>query len=386
MKVDKNKQKTIAIFGSTGSIGKNVIDVVKNNREKFKIKILVAQNNFKLLAKQALDFNPEYVVIEDQSKYLELKELLKSLKKTEILCSQQAVIDVAKIHCDLFVNAIVGIAGMIPTFNAIKAKSNIALANKEAIVCAGSLMTQEAKKNNVTIFPIDSEHNAIFQIFEKQNLSLIEDIVLTASGGPFFFSKKNFREITVQEALKHPKWQMGSKISIDSATMMNKGLEMIEAYYFFGIAKEKIKIIVHPQSIIHGIVNYQDGASLAMMSQPDMRVPISYALNYPNRLAIKHQKLDLEQVKKLEFYQVDEKKFPTVKLCKDALKLEGSALVALNCANEIAVAKFLKGMIRFDEIYLKVAKTLEKINNSQLKNIDDVIYFDNLARQIASSI
>ncbi|MFM7620531.1 MAG: 1-deoxy-D-xylulose-5-phosphate reductoisomerase [Alphaproteobacteria bacterium] len=386
MKSADNKQKTISIFGSTGSIGKNTIAVIKDHPEKFKLKALVAQSNFKSLAMQALELNPEFVVIAEEKYYKSLKNELASLKKCQIIAGQEAVNETAKLKCDLFICAIVGIAGMIPTLNAIKSSSNIALANKEAMVCGGDFLLKEAKRNSVNIFPIDSEHNALFQIFEKQNLSMIDDIILTASGGPFFFSDVNFRDITIAQALKHPKWQMGNKISIDSATMMNKGLELIEAYYFFPLKKHQINILVHPQSIVHGIVNYKDGASLAMLSEPDMKVPISYALGHPERLKNNAKKLSLEKISKLEFFAVDQKKFPAIKLCKDALEEEGSALVVLNSANEIAVDKFLKGMIRFDQIYSLVFKTLEKIKHQKLKTIDDVIYYDQLARANATTI
>jgi len=386
---NKVKNKTISIFGSTGSIGKTAIDVIKNNQNtkiNFQIIALTAQSNYKILAKQALDLKPKFVVIGEEKYYQDLKNELSSLKNCEILSGKEAISEVAKIHCDLMLSAIVGIAGMIPTYHALKAKSNVALANKESMVCAGDILMKTAKDNNIKIFPVDSEHNAIFQIFENENIDKIEDIILTASGGPFFNSNKNFRDITKQEALKHPKWQMGDKISIDSATMMNKGLEMIEAYYFFPLKKDKIKIIVHPQSIIHGIVNYKDGASLAMMSNPDMSVPISYALNYPNRMVLKHQKLDLIAINKLEFFEVDEKKFPAIKLCRDALNQEGSALVTLNCANEIAVAKFLDSKIRFDEIYTIVAKSLQEIPQQKLSNIEEIINFNHIVEKFVNNI
>jgi len=385
----KSEYRKISIFGSTGSIGKSAINVIQNqinNSIKFQVQTLVAQNNYKLLAKQALELKPEFVVIAEEKYYQDLKSELSTLKNCQIMSGKDAVLEVARIKCDLMISAIVGIAGMLPTYLALEAGSNIALANKEAIVCAGDFLLNIAKKNNLKIFPIDSEHNAIFQIFEQENLSQISEIILTASGGPFFNSTKNFRDITLAEALKHPKWQMGNKISIDSATMMNKGLEMIEAYYFFPISKNNIKIIVHPQSIIHGIVNYNDGASLAMMSNPDMCVPISYVLNYPNRASINHQKLDLTKIGQLEFYEVDNKKFPAINLCRNALEQEGSALVALNCANEIAVEKFLKSEIRFDEIYMIVEKTLQKIPQKKLNSIAEILDFNQQVCEVASNI
>lgn len=378
--------KTIAIFGSTGSIGKSTVAVIKNAPEKFKVKILVARNDVKTLIYQALELDPEFVVIENLEHFLELKTALKNLKNCQILCGAEAILEVAKIHCDLMISAIVGSAGMLPTLNAIRVKTNIALANKESLVCAGNFLNQEAKKHGVSIVPIDSEHNAIFQIFENNNLNLIEEIILTASGGPFFNSDKNFAEITIAEALKHPNWQMGAKISIDSATMMNKGLEMIEAFYLFPITKKQIKILVHPQSIIHGIVNYGDGSTLAMMSLPDMQVPISHAINYPNRMKINHQKLDLAKLQKLEFFEVDEKKFPAIKICRDALEVEGNALAILNASNEIAVEKFLNSQITFDKIPQIVLETLNKIPFKKLDSIEDVLLNDKIARDFAKKL
>jgi len=376
--------KKISILGSTGSIGKNTIEVIKNDPRNFAVAALVAKNDVETLAAQALLLKPSYVVIENEEKYLALKSALKNLKNCEILCGQKAIVEVAKIKCDLVISAIVGAAGMLPTLAAIEAGSNIALANKESLVCAGEFLIAAAAKNKVKILPVDSEHNAIFQIFENENLDLIESITLTASGGPFFFSKKNPKEITVAEALKHPNWSMGAKISIDSATMMNKGLEAIEAFHLFPVKKNQIKILVHPQSIIHGMVNYQDGSSLAALSLPDMKVPISYALAYPKRMKITHQKLDLAKVGKLEFFEVDEKKFPAVKICRDAMEADGSAPAVLNAANEVAVERFLKGEISFDQITKIIAETLEKIPHQKLKSIAEVLDFDQKARKVAS--
>ncbi len=378
--------KNIAIFGSTGSIGKNTIAVIKNAPEKFKVKILVAKNDVQTLISQALELNPEFVVIENSEHFEELKNALKNLKNCQVFCGFEAILDVAKIHCDLMISAIVGSAGMLPTLNAIRAKTNIALANKESLVCAGNFLKKEALENSVSIIPIDSEHNAIFQIFENDNLDLIDEIILTASGGPFFNSAKKFSEITVAEALKHPNWQMGAKISIDSATMMNKGLEMIEAFYLFPISKKQIKILVHPQSIIHGIVNYADGSTLAMMSLPDMQVPISHAINYPNRMKIKHQKLDLAKLQKLEFFEADENKFLSLKICREVLEVEGNAPAILNASNEIAVERFLKSQITFDKIPQIVAETLNKIPYKKLDSIDEVMLNDKLAREFAKNL
>jgi len=378
--------KKIAIFGSTGSIGKSAIEVIKNNPKKFSVTSLVARNDYQSLIAQALLLKPQMVVIENDQHYLEVKNSLKDLKNTQVLSGSDSVLEVAKIKNDLFISAIVGAAGMLPTMAAINAKSNIALANKESLVCAGEFLMSAAKKNKVKILPVDSEHNAIFQIFENDNLENIDDIVLTASGGPFLNSKKDFRDITIKEALKHPNWKMGAKISIDSATMMNKGLEAIEAFHLFPVDKKQIKILVHPQSIIHGMVNYSDGSSLAMLSLPDMKVPISYALAFPKRMAIKHEKINLAKVAKLEFFEVDEKKFPAIKICREALELDGSAPAVLNAANEVAVENFLNGKISFDKITKIVEKTLDKISHKKLTSLTQAIEFDCQSRIIAKQL
>lgn len=375
--------KKISILGSTGSIGKNTIEVIKNAPENFEIIALVARNDVKTLAAQALALRPSYVVIENENLFLELKEALKDLPQCHVMCGFKAVIEVAKIKCDVVLSAIVGAVGMLPTLAAIEAGSNIALANKESLVCAGEFLMKAAQKNSVKIIPVDSEHNAIFQIFENANLAQIDSITLTASGGPFFNSDRDFSKITVAEALKHPNWSMGAKISIDSATMMNKGLEMIEAFHLFPLQKNCIKILVHPQSIIHGMVDYRDGSTLAMLSRPDMQVPISYALAYPQRMAIKHEKLDLAKLQNLSFFAPDEKQFPALRLCREALEIDGSAPAVLNAANEIAVERFLKAEISFDKIPQIVAAVLEKIPHKRVESVLEIIEFDNKARLLA---
>ena len=376
--------KKISILGSTGSVGKNTVEVIQNDPKSFLVIALVARNDVKTLIAQALLLKPSYVVIENEEKFSELKLALKNLKKCEVLCGRNAILEVAKIKCDLVISAITGAAGMLPTLAAIEAGSDIALANKESLVCAGEFLMAAAAKNKVKILPVDSEHNAIFQIFENENLEAIESITLTASGGPFFNSKKDPKKISIAEALKHPNWSMGAKISIDSATMMNKGLEAIEAFYLFPVSKKQIKILIHPQSIVHGLVNYQDGSSLAALSMPDMKVPISYALTFPKRMKIKHQQLDLAKVQKLEFFEVDERKFPAVKICREALETDGSAPAVLNAANEVAVERFLRGEISFDQITKIVAKTLEKITHRKVQSVEDALWFDQQARGLAA--
>lgn len=383
--------KKISIFGSTGSIGKNTIEVIENTSkkfpekfpEKFKVVALVARNDVKTLIAQALLLEPAFVVIENEEKFSELKSELSSLNNCEIRCGREAILEIAKVPCDLFISAIVGAAGMLPTLNAIEVGSDIALANKESLVCAGRFLIAAAAKSGSKIIPIDSEHNAIFQIFEHDNLDNIDSITLTASGGPFFNSELDFSKITVEQALKHPNWSMGAKISIDSATMMNKGLEMIEAFHMFPVTKEQIKIVVHPQSIVHGMVDYSDGSVLAMMSNPDMKVPIAHAMAYPKRMAIKHETLDLAQLGNLSFFAPDEAKFPAIKLCHEVLEIDGSAPAVLNAANEIAVERFLNKEIRFDEIVSVVAGVVEKTLHKEVSSVEEVLDFDYVARKLA---
>ena len=379
--------KTVSIFGSTGSIGRNAIEVILNSPKSYKIIALTANRDVKGLIKQVRILQPEYAVISDERFYSELKKALKDLPKIKVLAGEAAINEVAQIKCDLFLSAIVGMAALMPTINAIRAGSYIGLANKECLVSAGDIILKEAKKHKVKLIPIDSEHNAIYQIFENDHLDLIENIVLTASGGPFFkYSLAQMKNITKEQAIKHPNWQMGAKISVDSATMMNKGLEMIEAYRLFPVAKNQIDVVIHPESIIHGLVNYSDGSTLAMMSKPDMKTPISYALGFPKRIAIKHQKLDLAKIGSLNFFAPDEKKFPALTLAKKAMEVGGNAPCILNAANEIAVEKFLDDKIAFNDIIKIVVEVLERLPYSNISSLEDVLEIDNQARKIAKEI
>ncbi|MCE3255841.1 MAG: dxr [Rickettsiaceae bacterium] len=376
-------KKSIAIFGCTGSIGKNALQVIERYPDLYRIDALVAGNDVKTLIKQARIFKPKYVAINNANHYLQLKEGLADLETIQILSGTEEINNLAKIRFDFFLSAIVGIAALIPTFNAIQAGSDIGMANKECLVAAGDLMIKAAKKSGAKILPIDSEHNAIFQIFEQHNLDKISHITLTASGGPFLhYDARKMGKVTKEEAIKHPNWNMGKKISVDSATMMNKALEVIEAYRLFPIEKKQIEIIIHPQSIIHGLVDYADGSTLAMLSRPDMKVPIAYALSYPNRISIPHPKLDLAKISKLDFFAPDEKKFPAIKLMKEVLEADGNAPCIFNTANEVAVARFLNDEIGFGEIVKTVAKTLEKIPYQKISSLEDVIDCDREVRDL----
>ncbi len=379
-------KKTISIFGSTGSIGRSSISFIKDNPLHFKVFALAAKSNFNLLAKQARELRPEYIIIVDEDKYSKLKELLVDLKDIKILSGFESLLEISRIKCDLVISAIVGAIGIKPTLESIKAGSNIALANKESLICGGRFLKDIAQENNVKIIPIDSEHNAILQIFERNNLFNIADITLTASGGPFFFSDYDLNKVTIDQAIKHPNWSMGAKISVDSATMMNKGLELIEAYYLFPVKIEQLNAIIHPQSIIHGMVNYNDGSTLSVMSLPDMRIPISYALSYPKRMSVNIDKIDLSKIQKLEFFALDNKRFPAINLCLNALKLGGNMIISLNAANEIAVQNFLNKNLSFARITDFVNDFLEKIEFKEINSIDEVIEYDIWARNFAKSL
>ena len=373
-------KKSLYIYGSTGSIGQNALEVIRQNPNLYSVDALIAGNDYQTLISQAKEFQPKYIGLANEKFYEELKS---ELPNCHIIIGEEEINNLSKNKCDLFLSAIVGIKALIPTINAIKAGSNIAIANKECLVSAGEIIMKEAKKHKIDIIPIDSEHNAIYQIFEYQNLDLIDKITLTASGGPFLNKTLDeLKNVTIKEAINHPNWQMGQKISIDSATMMNKGLEMIEAFMLFPINKKQIDIVIHPESIIHGLVSYNDGATLAMMNPPDMKVPISYALKINQRLKIKHPKLDLTKISKLNFLKADFNRFPALKLAFDALKEGGNKLPILNAANEVAVEKFLKEEIKFIDIINLVEKILNKIAYKQIDSLEEILYFDREARKL----
>ena len=376
--------KKLAILGSTGSIGCSTLNLVRTNPQLFLVKCLVAQNNWQLLLQQAIEFQPEVIVIENEEHFSCLKQA--TPKNIQVLAGKQAALDVLQTKYHLVISAIVGIAGLLPTITAIKSGNDIALANKESLVCAGALITGLAKSFGTKILPLDSEHNALWQIF-NENPSFVESIVLTASGGPFLNFNGDIKQITKQQAIKHPNWQMGQKISVDSATMVNKGLEVIEAYYLFsGLQPNQIEVLIHPQSIIHGIVNYQDGASIAMLSRPDMQIPISYALNFPNRLPQPKQKLNLLQLANLQFFAVDEIKYPAYKLCRQALDQQQSILIALNASNEVAVASFLQEKLAFWQIPIVIEKTLNSIQPSNCLCLEEILSINQQSVALATEI
>lgn len=367
--------KNIAIFGSTGSIGTQALDIIKLHKDKYKASILVGGKNIKLLAEQAHIFRPQMVVCSDENDYAELNSLVG--EKCEVAAGRAAVLDAAKISVDIHLAAITGAAGLEPVFNAVKQGATIALANKEALVCAGSLLMEAAKKYNSQIIPVDSEHSAIFQCLEENYHKSLDHIILTGSGGPFRKTPiEELKNITVEQAINHPNWSMGKKISVDSATMMNKSLEFIEACHLFNVTAEQVKVVIHPGSIMHSAVAYTDGSIIAHLGVPDMRVPIGMAFSLPDRLSTYVNILDLTQIGQLTFEQPDYQRFPALQLVKQVIKQGAYATIAFNAANEIAVDAFLNEKIRFTDIVPLVEKALEKTSSSSISSIEDVIALD----------
>ena len=374
--------KTLSILGSTGSIGQNVLEVVRHNRTNFKIFALSCHTNIELVKLQCLEFSPNFVVV---STYQDAKKLADSLKDkvdTEVLFEDGALSFIVQ-HADVthVVAAIANSAGLKSTYDASKAGKEILLANKESMVMAGPLILSQASENNSRIIPIDSEHNAIYQVLhnEKNIESQVKKVILTASGGPFLKeSLDNMYSATVEQALNHPNWKMGEKITIDSATMMNKALEVIEAYYLFNLPKTKIDVVVHPQSIIHSMVEFIDGSILCQLGFSDMKIPISYALGYPERITSGLEGIDLTTIDNLSFSKPDFQKFPCLKLAYDVLGKKLSHSIVLNIANEIAVGSFLDKKIKFNQIFMIVNEMLNKLESENLRSIDDIFSFSEL--------
>jgi 1-deoxy-D-xylulose-5-phosphate reductoisomerase len=378
--------KTISILGSTGTIGRNTLKIIKESRDEYQIIALTANSNIELLCAQALEFDAKIISFEDESLYRKATQLL-SGSKIKILTGKNALIDAASEKTQITMSAIVGMAGLKPTMAAINAGCNIALANKESLVCAGNLMLDAAAVNNVKIIPVDSEHNAIFQIFDFDHPHYVDKIMITASGGPFLnLPLAQLSSVTISQALNHPRWKMGSKISIDSATMMNKALEMIEAYYLFKIDIDKIIPIIHPESIIHSMISYIDGSTLAQMGVTDMRIPINFALNYPVRKNNNLAKLDLIQIGNLTFLEPDLIKFPSLTLVNNVVKSGLAAQIIMNGANEVAVDRFLSGNIKFTDIIDIITKSLDEISTKNPENIEQILEIDDKARNFAMDI
>ena len=379
--------RTIALLGSTGSIGMSTLDLVRQFPERFKVDGLVAGENLKRLVSQIREFAPRCVAIKNEQDIPRLRELL-GKNRVEVLHGEQGATAVSTAHeVDVVVAAIVGGAGLLPTLAAVRAGKEVALANKEALVMAGEIFVSTAKQKGVRLLPVDSEHSAIFQCLQGNRQDEVDKLILTASGGPFLRTPlKLLNRATVAQALKHPNWKMGRKITIDSATMMNKGLEVVEARWEFGMDPEQIDVVIHPQSVVHSMVRYQDGSIIAQLGIPDMRIPIAYALTYPHRLKGGWKALDLTQHGELNFLPVDSKRFPALRLAYAALKEGGTMSAVLNAANEVAVAAFLERKVGFRDIHRIIDKTMQAHVPRRPKEVNEVLEVDRWARQTASSL
>jgi len=384
--MDKTK-KHVAILGSTGSIGTQALDVIDANNDLFEVEVLTANSNSDLLIQQALKFKPNAVVIADESKYLTVKDALTS-SDIKVYAGVESLSQVVEMDTiDVVLTALVGYSGLKPTINAIKARKNIALANKETLVVAGSLITELAKENGVNIYPVDSEHSAIFQCLVGEFHNPIEKIYLTASGGPFRGWKKDrLMDVSKQQALKHPNWDMGAKITIDSASLMNKGLEVIEAKWLFGLKEEQIDVIVHPQSIIHSIVQFEDGSMKAQMGLPDMKLPIQYALGYPQRIKSSFPSLEFMEYNSLTFEKPDLETFRNLSLAYKAMSKGGNMACVLNAANEVVVDAFLKDKIGFLEMSDVIESCMEKSTFVAHPTYDDFVSTNEQSRTLANEI
>ena len=378
--------RSVTILGSTGSVGCNTIDLIERNPNAFVVEALTANRNVKLLAEQARRLHPKTVVLADPEGYKALQEALADTD-IAVAAGPEAVIEAANQPADLVMASIVGAAGLKPTLAAIRRGATIGLANKECLVSAGDVFVKEVSASGATLLPVDSEHSAIFQVFDFANADRVQRIILTASGGPFReFSLAEMAKVTPEQAVKHPNWDMGAKISIDSATMMNKGLELIEAYHLFPVPEDRIEILVHPQSVIHSMVDYVDGSVLAQLGTPDMRTPIAYALAWPKRMTAPAPRLALDEIKTLTFEAPDTDRFPALRIAREALRAGGTAPTVLNAANEVAVHHFLDRKIGFLDIARIVEETLGIAPSARLANLGDVADADAEARRVAEGL
>ncbi len=379
------KKKQIAILGSTGSIGTQALQVIEEHPDLYEAYALTANNQVELLAEQARKFMPAAVVIANEAKYLQLKEMLADLP-IQVYAGADALCEIVEAKpIDVVLASMVGYAGLRPTMNAIKAGKAIALANKETLVVAGELINALAQQYHTPILPVDSEHSAIFQCLEPNNV--LEKVILTASGGPFrTFSMEQLQHVTREQALKHPNWDMGAKITIDSATMMNKGFEVIEAKWLFGVRPDQIEVVVHPQSVIHSMVQYEDGAVKAQLGMPDMRLPIQYAFSYPQRIKASFDRLDFSKMTELTFEQPDMNRFRCLALAYEALNRGGNMACIVNAANEVVVSAFLKERISFLRMSEVIEQSMAKVPFIQTPTYEDYVATDAEARRIAESL
>lgn len=379
--------KHIAILGSTGSIGTQTLQVVEANPERFCVEVLTANNNVELLVEQALKFKPGIVVIGNEDKYAFLREALQD-EDVKVYAGADAIAQVVATGCvDTVVTAMVGYSGLLPTINAIRAGKTIALANKETLVVAGELINQLVEEHKVAILPVDSEHSAIFQCLMGEQRNRAEKIILTASGGPFRGRDMAFLEhVTPQDALKHPSWNMGAKVTIDSASLMNKGFEVIEAKWLFGVKPEQIEVVVHPQSVVHSMVQFADGSVKAQLGVPDMRLPIQYALTFPERVFADFGRLDFSVCRSLTFEEPDLKTFRNLNLAYEAMNAGGNMPCILNAANEVAVAAFLCGKLSFTGMSSVIERVMQKVDFIRKPGIEDYMATDLVARKIAEEM
>ncbi len=379
--------KTIIILGSTGSIGTNTLDIVKRFPGEFRVAGLTAGNNIDKLEEQIRAFTPRVVAVSQEAAAVTLRQRCAGLP-VEILSGEAGIAQVASLpEAELVISAIVGAAGLVPTLTAIRSRKHIALANKEPMVMAGKLMQEEAHKHGVRIFPVDSEHSAIFQSLEGHRLEDVRRLILTASGGALWtLAKDELQHVTPKQALKHPNWKMGSKITIDSATLMNKGLEVVEARWLFDIPESRIEVMVHRESIIHSLVEYEDRSMIAQLGLPDMRTPISYAMRYPERLPLDLPSLDLTEIGTLSFCKPDHDRFPCLNLGYESLRTGGTMPATMNAANEIAVDAFLNGGIRFTEIAEVIRHTMDAHTPKAVSSLEDALEADRWAREKAESL
>ena len=378
------KMKHISILGSTGSIGTQTLDIIRQFPDEFKVVGLTTNKNSELLLKQIKEFKPKAAAIMDKTK---IDDLL-NFSSAQVYSGIEGLNKIASLNeADTVVNALVGSVGIEPTYNAIKSKKNIALANKETLVAAGSIIMEEVKKNKISLMPIDSEHSAIFQCLNGENINEASKITITCSGGPFRnYTKQQLENATLQDALKHPTWNMGSKITIDSATLMNKGFEVIEAHWLYGIDYEKIKIVIHPQSIVHSLVEFADNSVIAQLGLPDMKIPIQYALTYPKRFPTMQGSLDLTKIKALEFKEPDFEMFPCMKYAYESGVVGGTLPAVMNAANETAVYAFLDNKIRFLDILRLIRRMMDKHNTIKNPALKDILEADKKVKEETKNI
>lgn len=378
--------RTVSIFGATGSVGQSTLDLIGRDPGRYEVRALTAGGDVAKLAAAAVAHRARLAVVADESRYADLKSALAGTG-IEAAAGADALVEATELDADWTMAAIVGCAGLAPTLAAVRRGRTVALANKEALVSAGSIMMAAVAESGATLLPVDSEHNAIFQCLASGGIDAVARIILTASGGPFrTMSREAMALVTPAQALKHPNWSMGRKISIDSATMMNKGLELIEAYHLFPVGLSRLSILVHPQSVIHSMVEYRDRSTIAQLGAPDMRIPIANALAWPERMETPCQPLDLAAIGRLDFEAPDEVRFPALRLAREAIEAGGSAPAVLNAANEIAVAAFLEGRIGFLDIGRIVEDVLARSNLGALSRIDDVFAMDMSARALAERL